>query len=523
MRIWVSYGHLVLLLAPLLWLYFPTFQYMVKRLTSSQDLNYAFLIPFIFVYLIWEKRGRLRSIPLSPSWAGLVPCILGLALFWLGELGGEYYTQYIAFMLLLAGSIWISLGFPYTKALGFPLTILVMMFPLPHLLIQTLTARLQLLSSQVGVVFLHFVGKSAYREGNIIDLGLTKLQVVEACSGLRYLLPLLVLTLLLGHFTRRSLWQRVVLFFSAFPIAVLINALRIALTGVLSEIWGVQATEGFFHDFEGFFIFMLALGFLMLMLSVLALFSRGSRHGARSEPQSHAAVTKARRIPTRPAVSGPFFVMLALLSLSCIAYSAVEFREKVPVVRPLSEFPMQIGKWSGTRMAMEQQFIDTLDLSDYVLADYMGPGGHAINLYTAYYESQRKGESIHSPATCLQGSGWTFLKAGPLRIETPGLFGGSITVHSALLHRNDQKQMVLYWFQKGGRILDNVYLLKWFVFWDALTQQRTDGALVRVITSIAEDEDPDAARARLAEFIQEALPDLTAFLPGTKAARKGGS
>jgi exosortase D (VPLPA-CTERM-specific) len=520
MRIRVSYGHLILLLAPILWLYLQTFRYLGGQLVKSQDLNYALLIPFIIIYLIWEKRDRLRSIPLLPSWAGLVPCILGLALFWLGELGGEYYTQYIAFVLLLAGSIWISLGFPYTKEMGFPLTILILMFPLPHLLIQTLTARLQLLSSQIGVLFLHLVGKSAYREGNIIDLGFNKLQVVEACSGLRYLLPLLVLALLLGHFTRRSIWQRVVLFFSAFPIAVLINALRIALTGVLSEIWGVQATEGFFHDFEGVFIFMLALGFLMLVLSILALFSRGSRHGGRSG--SRPASTKARRLSTGTAASGPFLVMLAVLSLSCIAYSAVEFREKVPAVRPFSAFPMQIGPWSGTTLAMEQQFIDTLDFSDYILADYIGPGGHVINLYTAYYESQRKGESIHSPATCLQGSGWTFLKAGPLRIETPGLFGGSITVHSALLHKDDQKQMALFWFQKGGRILDNVYLLKWYVFWDALTQRRTDGALVRVITPITDDEDADAARARLVEFIQQALPDLTTFLPGKEAARKRG-
>ena len=161
---------------------------------------------------------------------------------------------------------------------------------------------------------------------------------------------------------------------------------------------------------------------------------------------------------------------------------------------------------------MEQQFIDALDLSDYTIVDYQNDRGRAVNFYVAYYESQRKGESIHSPATCLPSSGWNFEQAGEIAVQIPG--GRRLRVRRALMSKGDMRQVVYYWFPQRGRDLTNAYQLKFYAFWDALTKHRTDGALVRLITPVYADETVAAADRRLQEFLRQVVPVLDTYLPG---------
>jgi len=206
-------------------------------------------------------------------------------------------------------------------------------------------------------------------------------------------------------------------------------------------------------------------------------------------------------------------VAIILLGSTLVLSQGVEFREKIPMSRSFSEFPLRVGKWVGTRETMEQKIINSLDLSDYLLIDYRDPGGKSINFYVAYYESQSKGKSIHSPATCLPGSGWIFNQAGEIRIPTPGYHNGSIPVRRAYMQKGAYRQISYYWFPQRNRILTNAYQLKIYNFWDALTRQRTDGALVRVITPVYEKEGVEDADRRLKEFVREIVPILAEFLP----------
>ena len=160
---------------------------------------------------------------------------------------------------------------------------------------------------------------------------------------------------------------------------------------------------------------------------------------------------------------------------------------------------------------MEKKFLDTLDLDDYVIIDYRNAEGQQINFYTAYYETQSKGESIHSPATCLPGSGWLFNEAGARILSFDGRV---MPVNRAFMQKGDFKQLSYYWFLQRGRVLTNAYQLKLFVFWDALTQQRTDGALVRVITPVYDNEKLEQAEERLQKFIAVLVPVLEKFIPG---------
>ena len=209
-----------------------------------------------------------------------------------------------------------------------------------------------------------------------------------------------------------------------------------------------------------------------------------------------------------------FIVAVILLSATLALSQGIEFREKIPIKQSFDRFPLKVGEWTGVRGSMEDKFVDALDLSDYAIIDYKDGAGRSVNLYVAYYESQRKGESIHSPATCLPGGGWIFNQAGATTIPIGGDENGFMRINRAFMQKGDYKQLSYYWFPQRGRILTNAYQLKIFAFWDALTRQRTDGALVRVITPVYEFEELGDAEGRLEGFTRQIVSALADFIPG---------
>ena len=160
---------------------------------------------------------------------------------------------------------------------------------------------------------------------------------------------------------------------------------------------------------------------------------------------------------------------------------------------------------------MEQQFIDFLHFSDYTIINYKDKQGHSVNFYVAYYESQRKGEAIHSPETCLPAGGWSFRDAGEVSLSL--LPSSSIRVNRAFIENSGAKQLTYYWFAQRGRVLTSLFQVKIYSFWDALTKQRTDGALVRLITPVYPQEKLEDAEKRLQGFTQQIVPVLDGYIP----------
>jgi EpsI family protein len=207
-----------------------------------------------------------------------------------------------------------------------------------------------------------------------------------------------------------------------------------------------------------------------------------------------------------------FIVAAFILVLNLGIYQFVDFREKIPSSKPFSQFPLNVGTWEGSRHFMEQMFIEELDLSDYTMIDYKSVNNRHVDFYVAYYQSQRRGESIHSPETCLPGSGWTFRQTGLVEVPIAGP-GRSIKVNRAIIDKTDARQISYFWFPARGRVLTDAWELKVYTFWDALTRHRTDGALVRLVTPVYPNENIGAAEARLQEFTREIVPVLDGFLP----------
>ncbi len=137
-----------------------------------------------------------------------------------------------------------------------------------------------------------------------------------------------------------------------------------------------------------------------------------------------------------------------------------------------------------------------------------------INFYIAYYESQRKGEAVHSPRSCIPGDGWQIESLSQVAVgDIPGAAGGKIVVNRVVIAKGTLKQVVYYWFAQRGRDMTNEYLVKWFLFWDGMTRNRTDGALVRLVTLLDPTEEPDAADKRLAGFLRLIYPQLANYVP----------
>jgi EpsI family protein len=205
--------------------------------------------------------------------------------------------------------------------------------------------------------------------------------------------------------------------------------------------------------------------------------------------------------------------MLLLPAVGTAGYLLPDRQEIVPDREVLALFPTTISGWQGTQERMEQNYVDALKFDDYLLADYAAAALTPVNLYVAYYASQRKGASVHSPRTCIPGGGWKIRELTTHEIDGVSLKDQPLRVNRTLIQRGDDRQLVYYWFQQRGRVLTNEYLVKWYLFWDALTRSRTDGALVRLTTPIPAGADPPEADAVLSAFAQAVAKPLERFIP----------
>ena len=188
--------------------------------------------------------------------------------------------------------------------------------------------------------------------------------------------------------------------------------------------------------------------------------------------------------------------------------------EVTPDRADLNGFPLSIKEWLGKKQRLEPIVLDSLQLDDYLLADYVDAANNrALNLYVAYYASQRKGQSAHSPRTCIPGGGWKITSITQHQVSGVRFLDQPLTVNRTLIEKGENKQLVYYWFQQRGRNLTNEYLVKWYIFWDALTRRRTDGALVRLTMPIGPGEDPVLVEKRLADFTRAVMPLMDQYIP----------
>jgi EpsI family protein len=295
------------------------------------------------------------------------------------------------------------------------------------------------------------------------------------------------------------------------------NIVRIAVTGILVEYFGSAAAEGFFHEFEGWIIYCGCLALLMLEMKALCYVGRGDRsvlHRLDLDLPRRRATTPDG-IAHKPITHmAPILAVAGLCVVCLIAILAIGSRdENLPARLTFGTFPRQIGQWKGIEQPVDQEALVALATTDHLSVNYVIGNDKVVNLWSAYYRSQFSGSAAHSPLVCIPGGGWAIESTGVRDIPlAPGSNTASMTVNRLIIAQGSERQLVYYWFVEGGRIETNDYLAKARLFTNSIFYNRRDGALVRFIVPI-ENGDVDAAEHVLQQFVAQAAPKLSRYLP----------
>jgi exosortase len=281
---------------------------------TDENYSHGLLVPFIIGYILWSERGALARAPKRPApLAGLALVLIGLVMLWIGTAGAELFTQRTSLVVVVAGLVAYFWGFRLVRLVAVPLLLFLLAIPIPAIVFNKIAFPLQLFASRCAVASMQLLDIPVLREGNVIELmplgssTTKKLEVVEACSGIRSLMTLVTLAVVFAYFTypkdegkgdgtngngarlrghfawlkSYGTWRSIILVVSAVPIAIITNAGRVSGTGILSRYYGTRVADGFFHEFSGWVVYIVAFLLLFSLGSLLDLFGNRKARGAR--------------------------------------------------------------------------------------------------------------------------------------------------------------------------------------------------------------------------------------------------
>lgn len=495
---------------------------------SDDNYSHGLLVPFVIGYLVWLRFEKLRAAADGTgAWAG-VPLVTLAAVFLLaGTMASVLVVQRISLVVMIAGVIASFFGTRVLRRLSAAFLLLLLAIPIPDLIFNKIAFPMQILASRVAEASLHVFNIAVERRGNVIEIPhaatgeIISLEVVEACSGIRSLMTLITLALILGYFTRirsahsgrgimgflrdRDVLRTALLMAAAVPVALVTNATRVIVTGLLAHFYGRAGVEGAWHDAAGSLVFLAALG-LLLALNLLLRKSLGGNDYIPDE-------VPVKRDQLRSGVAERTALLLCTAIIVCgVFVNWFQYRgELQPVRRPLAEIPARLGGWEQRNedIRFDADTEKVLRASDYVMRDYYGPGKR-LNLYVGYYSSQRTGATYHSPLSCLPGTGWEMADHELLPLTTAA--GRQLTVNRYIVRQGDHQEYLIYWYQGRGRSIANEYEDKLYTSLDSVMRRRSDGGMVRIMTPLGKDPSRSLTAAldltsQVADVIGDFLPD----------------
>ena len=488
-----------------------------KRWGEQQELSHGYFLPVIAGWMLWARRDALRGSLGRPALLGLAGVAVSAIVLVLSELTvtSLMIFQHLA-MIAMCSSLALALGgwriFWLTLL---PVGFMLFMVPPPYWVITVLSQHFQLWSSQLGVGMIELLGIPVFLSGNIIDLGDYKLQVAEACSGLRYLFPFLSLGFLAAYLFQAPLWQRAIVFLSTIPITIVMNSFRIAVTGILVQQFGPEHAEGFIHMFEGWVVFILCLALLFAVIALMA------RISGRKSFQDLLGLPDIAAQPDGSQWTKDRFLQHAGISFALIAAAGayVHFGTsnilRVPDRIDLTALPYELEGWESQPQQIDSATVEVLGADDFLITELVSPENERFNLYIAYLDMQRHGHSWHSPRQCIPGGGWQIAshEIKPVTLAD----GASFHYNRIVIENRGARQLVYYWYDQRGRRIANEFVMKALLILDAVRLRRTDGAMIRIMTPVLQGETTEDADVRLQGFMNELDPLLDPYIPPADA------
>jgi exosortase D (VPLPA-CTERM-specific) len=502
------------------WLYSSILFHLVNNWRTDANFSHGFFVLPFSLFVLWEDRAKLARMQAVPSGWGLLILVLALALMIVGVLGAELFLSRVSLLLVIAGLVVFFAGWQYFRAVLFPWAFLILMIPIPTIIFSQITFPLQMLASKFAAGALPLCDVPVLRQGNIINLPAMPLEVAEACSGIRSLLSLATLAIVYGYFMETRIWIRVVLALGSIPIAILANSLRIVGTGLLVQYWDANKASGFFHTFSGWLLFVVSLIMLFLLHKLLQMV--GLQFAGRLTPgPSPLSIKPAGNAPwgtDAPPVRSSgravrFAVAIAILLATALLLLVRNRGEVFPLRQPLASFPSHFEDRQGTDTPMSREVLDILGPGEFVLRDYQDTSGDspAVNLFIAYFPSQRAGDTIHSPKHCLPGNGWSPVESNTISISSPG--HAPFAANRYIIASGEDREMVIYWYWAHDRAVASEYWAKFYLVADSIRLHRSDGSLFRLITPLQPGETADAAQKRLLSFAGNVVPLIDRYVP----------
>jgi exosortase D (VPLPA-CTERM-specific) len=482
---------------------------------QTPEYSYGPVIPFLSAYIFLREMKSVPPTdrPVTDRWPGVAVVAVALLIGLLGNIVRISDIITYAFIFWVGGMVLVCFGFRRGWCFWPSVLHLVFMLPLPQFIYWQVSIFLQTVSSQIGVEVIALIGIPVYLDGNVIDLGVYKLLVAEACSGLRYLFPVMSFSFVYAVLYTGPVWHKVVLLLSAAPITVLMNSFRIGVIGILVDNFGIAQAEGFLHVFEGWVIFTACIVILFGLAALMQRLQPNPRPLGETIDLEFSGISRQiRRAGT--IVPSPALITAMLLAVTvALGWHLAPAPPLVTVERePLVLFPDRLGDWHGRSGRIEPTVEQVLGADDYYIAKYTNPAeAQPVDLFVAWYAKQTEGDGIHSPQVCIPAGGWEVSEWATTIVTLAT--GETVPVVRAIIQKGLVRKLVYYWFELRGRRLTNDYVAKAYTVWDSATIGRTDGAIVRLVTPIGSRESEVAGEARLARFMAESLPLIPRFVP----------
>ena len=495
-------------------IYAPLLPELVRDWYEHENYSYGFLIPFIFLYLLWQKREAFRNLPGNASPWGALSLLSAVAIGLIGNVIGDSFTMRLSMVLALGGLVHLFLGKHYFKTVIFPLAYLLLMVPPPYLIVKEVSYYLRFFDAVLATLALQGIGIPVYQDSYFLHLPNITLEVADVCSGISSVFVMFAIGTFYTYFLPIRPSSKVLVMIGAIFFSVLANLFRIILISVSVYYYGPAILRSFIHQFTGTFTFL----FAFVMLIALGEFLRRRSSWTVPKPtlrQNNEANVDGLKVPGQsgspPRLLAPSFLCaLTILAFTFYLGNSLESKQTVALQKDLQALPAQLGPYFFTANGNWPDPYQDLNAESAVSRIYGGPGKEQVELYIGYRSSQQVQKRLHSPKMHFP-KGWNYVAVDPAQIEIPGI--EPIKANWMVTQKGDTKRLVLYWYQARGQSFAGEISNRFAEVKSLILSGRTEGAVVWIATPVLDYENLKRAKERIEDFSGYVYPKLVEILP----------